>query len=90
MELLLVLLMQNCFHRRLYKLPHNKLRCTVLDVKVIEGLGSTIDVLLVNGELNQGDEVYILFYFYLFIYFILYFIIFNLILYYIIFNFILY
>jgi translation initiation factor 5B len=53
----MVLLMQNSFRKRLHKLPHNKLRCSVLEVKVTEGLGATIDVLLVNGELNAGDRV---------------------------------
>lgn len=41
----------------------NKLRekeafeCTVLEVKVIEGLGTTIDVVLVNGTLYVGDTI---------------------------------
>jgi translation initiation factor 5B len=31
--------------------------CSVLEVKVIEGLGTTIDVILVNGILNVGDTI---------------------------------
>lgn len=32
-------------------------QCTVLEVKVIEGLGTTIDVVLVNGVLHEGDQI---------------------------------
>jgi len=35
----------------------NYVQCTVLEVKVIEGLGTTIDVVLVNGSLNVGDTI---------------------------------
>jgi len=31
--------------------------CTVLEVKVIEGHGTTIDVVLVNGLLKVGDTI---------------------------------
>ncbi|KAL5846239.1 hypothetical protein ACOSQ3_009763 [Xanthoceras sorbifolium] len=35
----------------------NELQCTVLEVKVIEGHGTTIDVVLVNGVLHEGDQI---------------------------------
>ena len=35
----------------------NIFQCTVLEVKVIEGLGTTIDVVLVNGVLHEGDQI---------------------------------
>ena len=33
------------------------LQCTVLEVKVIEGLGPSIDVVLLNGTLKEGDRI---------------------------------
>lgn len=33
------------------------LQCTVLEVKPIAGIGFTIDVVLINGVLNEGDNV---------------------------------
>ena len=35
----------------------NELQCTVLEVKSIEGLGTTIDVILLNGHLKRGDWI---------------------------------
>ena len=35
---------------------HANLQCTVLEVKAIDGLGMTVDVLIVNGTLKEGDR----------------------------------
>ncbi|KZT20635.1 hypothetical protein NEOLEDRAFT_1151208 [Neolentinus lepideus HHB14362 ss-1] len=52
---LLVNLTQQRMSERLMYL--SELECTVLEVKVIEGLGTTIDVVLVNGYLHEGDKI---------------------------------
>ncbi|RKP34584.1 P-loop containing nucleoside triphosphate hydrolase protein [Dimargaris cristalligena] len=53
--LLLVSLTQSRMTEKLMYL--SELECTVLEVKVIEGLGTTIDVVLSNGVLNEGDRI---------------------------------
>jgi translation initiation factor IF-2 len=52
---LLVQLTQTRMNDKLMYL--SELECTVLEVKVIEGLGTTIDVILSNGVLNEGDRI---------------------------------
>jgi len=53
--MLLVQLTQNLMTNRLIYSPI--LQCTVLEVKVIEGLGYTIDLILVNGVLREGETI---------------------------------
>jgi translation initiation factor 5B len=55
MIMLLVHLTQQRMSDRLMYL--SELECTVLEVKVIEGLGTTIDVVLSNGVLREGDKI---------------------------------
>jgi translation initiation factor 5B len=55
MIMLLVNLTQQRMNDRLMYL--SELECTVLEVKVIEGLGTTIDVVLSNGILREGDKI---------------------------------
>lgn len=52
---LLVTLTQERMTKQLMYL--SEVECTVLEVKVIEGLGTTIDVVLSNGILHEGDTI---------------------------------
>lgn len=52
---LIVELTQTILSKRL--IYSNELQATVLEVKVIPGYGTTIDVILVNGALHEGDTI---------------------------------
>lgn len=55
---LLKLLLKLTQERMTSKLMYlSEVECTVLEVKVIEGLGTTIDVVLSNGVLREGDRI---------------------------------
>ena len=53
--LLLVQLTQKMMTKNL--MYHDEVECTVLEVKVVEGHGTTIDVVLVNGEITENDTI---------------------------------
>lgn len=53
--MLLIGLTQRMMSKRLQF--SEEVQCTVLEVKVIEGLGTTLDVILVNGILREGDTI---------------------------------
>lgn len=54
LQLLVTLSQQRMTEKLMYV---SELECTVLEVKVIEGLGTTIDVVVVNGVLREGDKI---------------------------------
>lgn len=53
--LLMIQLMQKMMGAKLQQKV--KLNCTILEVKMIEGLGTTVDVVLVDGVLHEGDTI---------------------------------
>ncbi len=53
--LLVVQLTQQMMSRRLMFM--NYVEATVLEVKTVDGLGTTIDVVLVNGALHKSDTI---------------------------------
>ncbi|WWC61356.1 translation initiation factor aIF-2 [Kwoniella dejecticola CBS 10117] len=55
MLLLLVKLTQERMNANLMYI--SELECTILEVKIIEGLGTTIDVILSNGVMKEGDKI---------------------------------
>ncbi len=54
LKLLLTLTQERMTNKLMYL---SEVECTVLEVKVIEGLGTTIDVVLSNGILREGDRI---------------------------------
>ncbi|KAH9317771.1 hypothetical protein KI387_019540, partial [Taxus chinensis] len=53
--MLLIQLTQKMMEEKLMYV--SEVQCTVLEVKVIEGLGTTIDVILINGVLREGNQI---------------------------------
>lgn len=42
------------------KVKENVFRCTVMEVKMIEGYGTTIDCMLVDGRIKRDDQIVVL------------------------------
>ena len=55
---MLIVYAQNYQVPKLMFMPEH-LQCTVLEVKVLDGIGHTVDVILVNGTLRVGDTIVI-------------------------------
>eukprot|EP00921_Rhytidocystis_pertsovi_P008499 GHVQ01013928.1.p1 GENE.GHVQ01013928.1~~GHVQ01013928.1.p1 ORF type:complete len:842 (+),score=148.46 GHVQ01013928.1:273-2798(+) len=53
--MLLIKLTQDIMSRNLQLL--DEFQCTILEVKAIDGLGVTVDVILANGTLREGDDI---------------------------------
>ncbi|CAK8696854.1 unnamed protein product [Clavelina lepadiformis] len=55
---LIALVVQSCQTRLAKRLSYSEnLQCTVLEVKAIQGLGTTVDVILTNGRLKYGNTI---------------------------------
>lgn len=55
MLMLLVKLTQERMNQSLMFIT--ELECTILEVKIVEGLGTTLDVVLSNGRMAEGDKI---------------------------------
>ena len=55
MLMLLVKLTQERMNQSLMFIT--ELECTILEVKIVEGLGTTLDVVLSNGKMKEGDKI---------------------------------
>lgn len=44
-------------HAVTHTLPAFLPPCSVLEVKTMEGLGTSVDVVLVNGTIKEGDKI---------------------------------
>lgn len=53
--MLLVQLTQKMLKEQLFLSP--QLKCTILEIKVVEGLGTTADVIVSDGILKEGDTI---------------------------------
>merc|ERR1712100_949267 len=53
--MLLVQLTQKTLKEQLFLSP--QLKCTILEIKVVEGLGTTADVIVSDGILKEGDTI---------------------------------
>ncbi|KAJ9469500.1 Eukaryotic translation initiation factor 5B [Diplonema papillatum] len=58
-DLLMLMVQLTQRHMNAQLMYTDELKCTVLEVKKIEGHGVTIDVILVNGTLREGDTILI-------------------------------
>ena len=46
--------------RKRIKIQKDRFKCTVMEVKMIEGYGATIDCLLVDGIMKKEDQIVLL------------------------------
>ncbi len=42
------------------KVKNDRFNCTVMEVKMIEGYGTTIDCILVDGKIKKDDQIVLL------------------------------
>lgn len=56
-DLLSVIVKYTSFYMQRKMVIKDDFNCTVMEVKMIEGHGTTIDAILVDGVLNKGDTI---------------------------------
>lgn len=59
-DLMAVIVKYTQYHMKNKLVMTDNFNCTIMEVKMIEGLGTTIDCILIDGQLKVGDHIILL------------------------------